>query len=78
MGDSLADIEAIKQLKYRYFRTLDLRLWDEFAECLIPEVVGDYGDRHFDDRDSLVDCMRENMNDGLVSMHQAQHPEIEV
>ena len=30
------DIEAIKQLKYRYLRTLDLKQWDEFAECFVP------------------------------------------
>jgi hypothetical protein len=78
MSDLLVDIEAIKQLKYRYLRTLDLRLWDEFAECFIPDATGAYGGRNFADRDSLVAYMRENMTDGLISMHQAHHPEIEV
>ena len=78
MTDHLADIEAIKQLKYRYLRTLDLRQWDDFAECFVPEATGSYGGREFADRDSLVAYMSENMNDGLISMHQAHHPEIEV
>ena len=30
--DDLADIEAIKQLKARYFRCLDKKLWHEFGE----------------------------------------------
>jgi len=78
MSDLMADIEAIKQLKYRYLRTLDLRLWDEFTECFVPDATGAYGGRDFADRDSLVAFMRENMNDGMISMHQAHHPEITV
>lgn len=78
MSELLLDIEAIKQLKYRYLRTLDLRQWDEFAECFVPEATGAYGEHKFSDRDSLVTFMRENMNDGLISMHQAHHPEITV
>jgi len=27
----LVEIEAIKRLKYRYLRCLDLKLWDELA-----------------------------------------------
>ena len=45
------DIEAIKQLKYRYLRTLDLKQWDEFAECFVPEATGDYDGLVFEDRD---------------------------
>ena len=78
MSDLMADIEAIKQLKYRYLRTLDLRLWDAFTECFVPDATGAYGGRDFADRDSLVAFMRENMNDGMISMHQAHHPEITV
>jgi hypothetical protein len=31
-----ASIEEIKQLKYRYLRTLDLKQWDEFTAVLLP------------------------------------------
>ena len=30
----LEDLEAIKQLKYRYWRHLDLKEWDELADAL--------------------------------------------
>ena len=72
------DIAQIKQLKYRYLRTLDLKQWEEFAECLLPEVTGDYAGLVFEDRFALVSYMRENLGHGLISMHHAHHPEIDV
>ena len=72
------DIEAIKQLKYRYLRTLDLKQWDDFAECFVPEATGDYAGLAFEDRASLVDYMRANLGEGVISMHHAHHPEISV
>ena len=72
------DIEAIKQLKYRYLRTLDLKQWDEFTECFLPEATGDYAGLRFEDRDALVAYMREHLGEGLISMHHAHHPEITV
>jgi hypothetical protein len=72
------DIEAIKQLKYRYLRTLDLKQWDDFAECFLPEATGDYAGLLFEDRSALVAYMRENLGEGLISMHHAHHPEITV
>jgi hypothetical protein len=72
------DVERIKQLKYRYFRTLDLKRWEEFADCFVPEATGDYAGLVFDDRASLVAFMAENMGPGLISLHQAHHPEITV
>ena len=72
------DIAQIKQLKYRYLRTLDLKQWDDFARCFVPEATGDYEGLAFEDRDALVGFMRENMGEGLISMHHAHHPEITV
>ena len=72
------DIEQLKQLKYRYLRTLDLKQWDDFADCFLPEATGDYAGLVFEDRDALVGYMRENLGEGLISMHQAHHPEITV
>lgn len=78
MSDEWADVHAIKQLKYRYLRTLDLKRWDDFTECFLPEVTGDYAGLIFEDRDALVGYMRENLGEGLISMHHAHHPEITV
>ena len=75
----LVVVEEIKQLKYRYLRTLDLKQWDAFEQCFVPEATGDYGEGlAFPDRDALVGYMRENLGPTLVTMHQCHHPEIAV
>ncbi|WP_310961579.1 nuclear transport factor 2 family protein [Nocardioides terrisoli] len=72
------DHDEITRLKYRYFRMLDLKRWEEFAGCFVPEATGDYAGLVFDDRDSLVAFMAENMGPQMISMHHAHHPEIAV
>lgn len=72
------DLEQIRQLKYRYVRTLDTKDWEGFAACLTADVVGRYGGIDLDGRDGLVEFMRTNMTPGIVTMHQVHHPEITV
>ena len=59
-------IEDIKQVKYRYLRALDTKHWDDFAETLTDDIVGDYGSSmgkqlHFTSRSELVEFMRSAM-----------------
>lgn len=73
------DIEQIKQLKYRYLRTLDLKRWVEFAEVLVPTATGDYGTGlTFANRDDLVRFMRTSLGPEMVTLHHCHHPEITV
>lgn len=72
------DIEAVKQLKYRYLRTLDTKAWGEFEECFLPEATADYNGLEFADRAALVDYMRANLGEGLITLHQVHHPEVHV
>ena len=63
---AMGDIDEIKQVKYRYLRALDTKHWDEFADTLTEDVVGDYDEsmgesHHFTDRGSLVEFMRSAM-----------------
>jgi len=80
----LAAIEEIRQLKYRYFRTLDLKEWEEFGDCLAEDVVARYGTQamdeplHFDNRDEVVEYMSANLGTGIITVHIANHPEIQV
>ena len=80
----LAALEEIKRLKYRYFRTLDLKMWDEFGDCLAEDVVARYGTQamdkplHYDNRKDVVDFMSQNLGEGIVTIHIASHPEITV
>lgn len=77
----LAEIEAIKRLKYRYLRALDTKNWDAFADTLTDDVVGDYGssmgkELRFTNRTDLVEFMRTAMPAGVITEHRVGHPEI--
>ena len=41
----LAALEEIRQLKYRYLRCVDQKLWDELADVFTPDATVDYGTR---------------------------------
>jgi hypothetical protein len=72
------DIHDITQVKYRYLRGLDTKDWSLFATVFVPDVTGDYNGLKFDNADALVDYMRTNMPEGMLTLHQAHHPEITV
>ena len=72
------DREAIEQLKFAYLRTLDLKLWDEFASLMVPGTTGAYADLVFHSRDELVDYMRSHLTPDMVTLHQAHHPEVTI
>lgn len=72
------DIDEICRLKYRYVRLLDTKQWDEFATCFAPGSTADYGGLTFEDPEGLVRYMKENVGEGVITLHQVHHPEIEV
>ncbi len=81
--DVSADREAIAHIKYRYLRALDTKHWDEFADTLTEDVVGDYGssvgeELHFTNRADLVGYMRSALGPAVITEHRVTHPEITV
>jgi len=75
--DRRDDIDAIKSLKYRYLRCVDLRLWDELAQTLAPDVTASYGKRlSYTGRDEVVSGLQGQMTNDVITEHQAHHPEI--
>jgi uncharacterized protein (TIGR02246 family) len=75
----LQALEAIKQVKYRYFRALDCNDWELFADCLTADCSASYSDGKLclEGRDAIVAFMRENMSGAdFLSMHHGHHPEI--
>lgn len=80
----LVATEEIKRLKYRYFRTLDLKLWEDFGDCLAEDITARYGTQamdeplHYDNRADVVAFMSENLGEDVVTVHVANHPEISV
>jgi len=76
-------LEAIKHVKYRYLRALDTKHWDDFADTLTEDIVGDYGsslgeEHRFTNREDLVEFMRSAMPAGVLTEHRVTHPEITV
>ena len=79
--DLAADIEAIKQVKYRYLRALDTKHWDDFTDTLAEDIQADYGpsigeELHFTNRNDLVDYMRAALGPNVITEHRVTHPEI--
>jgi 3-phenylpropionate/cinnamic acid dioxygenase small subunit len=79
----LETIEAIKRVKYRYLRALDTKHWDDFADTLTEDIVGEYGssmgkEHRFTNRADLVEFMRTSMPANIYTEHRVTHPEITI
>src|SRR5881296_2923213 len=79
---ALEDIEAIKRLKHRYWRCLDLKLWDEMAGCFTDDATVDYGGGayRFQGVEAIMRFLRESLGEhtGALGSHHGHHPEIEL
>jgi len=79
--NELLEIEAIKRLKYKYMRCVDLKLWDELSGLFVREATCAYsGGRYsYSGRDEIVAWLKKSMErDGFHSSHSVHHPEIEL
>ncbi len=80
-ASDLVEIEAIKQLKARYFRFLDTKQWDAwrelFTEDFRAEVYGPHPVIHFESRDEMVDSNRKILAEA-PTVHHGHMPEIEL
>ena len=77
--EQLVEIEQIKQLKYRYLRCLDQKLWDEIRTCFVPETTAAYsgGKYAFEGSDAIVAFLERSMGaETFLSSHRVHHPEI--
>src|SRR5690606_29203823 len=75
------DIEAIKQLKYRYFRYVDQKKLDELEQLMLPECDATYhGGRYgAPNRDGIMQFLRATLGQRhLLTMHHGHHPEIDI
>ena len=80
----LEDLEAIRNVKHRYFRCLDSQQWDELRSCFTDDVVTDYEDGHYhlEGIDEAMRFLTESLGGlramGRVAKHTGLHPEIEL
>ncbi len=76
----LEEIEAIKRLKYKYFRCMDKGLWDEMGECFAEDAVADY-ERHglIQGRAAIARFFKEYVAPAYsMCVHQGHNPEIDL
>lgn len=76
---SQADIEAIRNLKHRYFRLLDTKQFDALGELLLPDCTIKYHNGRYgsDGRAATIAFLNEAMSsDKILTLHQGHHPEI--
>jgi hypothetical protein len=80
----LVELEKIRQLKYRYLRCVDLKLWDEIGDVFTRDATADYGTpsagRPLDlkSRDDIVGFLKDSLGNGIITLHAAGQPEIEI
>ena len=83
----LAALEAIRRVKYRYLRCVDLKRWDEMAEVFTPGATADYGSpatghgrcgcKPAGTRSSRS-CASSARPGMVITLHAAGQPEIEI
>ena len=74
------EIEAIKQLKGRYFRTMDTKDWDGMRDVFADDVVidtTDSGGNVVSGGDEFMAFLRPVLDD-VVTVHHGHMPEIEL
>jgi hypothetical protein len=86
--EQMSDLEAIRQLKARYFRLMDTRQWEAWAECFTADVSALYEgvpradpklplDVGCEGRDALLKGVSSLLTTGK-SIHQGFMPELEL
>jgi hypothetical protein len=80
----LVAIEEIRQVKHRYLRCVDLKLWDDLADTFTADATADYGTPalgkplRLAGRDQIVTFLRDSLGAGIITVHFASQPEISV
>jgi hypothetical protein len=77
--DTAAELEAIRRLKYAYFRTLDLKEFDQLGTLLTEDATAAYedGTTVLEGRGAIVSWLQSVLGDpGIVTEHHGHHPEV--
>ena len=78
----LKDIEAVKRVKYAYFRCIDTANLAELRELLHPQIhaklVGGTYSIEFNTRDEYIEMVANSFNSEFVGQHNGHHPEVDI
>lgn len=78
--EALVELEAIKQLKARYFRLLDTQQWEAWGEVFTVDARLQWGpqpEQAMEGRDAIVRAVSRQLA-GATSCHHGHMPEIEL
>jgi len=74
----MRNIEGIRRVKYKYWRCLDTKAFDELADCFTQDAVADYGPRiKLQGRAAILDFLRQTMA-RFTCVHHGHNPEIDI
>ena len=74
----LKDVQAIKELKSKYFRALYTKNWDELETTMTPNISTAYsnGKLVFHGPKEITNYFKESMPDTEITLHQGHNPVI--
>src|SRR5580658_9178086 len=84
MDMDLVALEEIRQVKYRYLRCVDLKLWDQIEDVFTSGASAAYGTHavgrplNLNGRDEIVGYLRKSLGPEIITMHRCGQPEITV
>jgi hypothetical protein len=79
--DAATELEAIRRLKYAYFRLLDLKEFTQLGLLLTEDATTAYedGKTALTGRDAIVEWLAESLgHPGIATEHHGHHPEIDL
>jgi hypothetical protein len=79
--DTAFELEAIRRLKYAYFRTLDLKEFEALGRLLTEDATAAYedGTTVLEGRSAIVTWLSEALQSpDIVTEHHGHHPEIDL
>lgn len=74
----MKDVQAIKELKSKYFTTLDTKDWDALETTLHPDIVTSYsnGKLVFHGPKEVTNYFKESMPTSEITLHMGHNPVI--
>ena len=76
----IEDIEAIKRTKYRYWRCLDLKRWDDMRAVFSTDALVNYGGPGLEFRgiEAILGFLTQSLGGATRTVHHGHHDDVEI
>lgn len=81
MDISWQDLEAIKRVKYKYMRCVDLKRWEEIEQCFTDDATAGYsgGKYSANGRTAIIEFLVRGLGSTeILTSHTVHQPEIDL